>query len=515
MTWGRAALVAAALLFLLRLGHRDLWAPDEPYFAEGAREMVVDGHWAVPHVNGVVTTDKPPLFFWSIAAASFPAGKVTPWTARIPSALAGLLTVLLVLRLAGGPAALVLATTYLFWDKARSAQIDALLTFLIAVALAAFWAWRSGRAEGRRAGLLFWGAAGLAVLAKGPVGVMLPVGVALALLIWERDLGAWRRFAPFAGPLLFLVLCGAWACWASWGPEYSVVGALREHFVNRAVHGMHHKQPPWYYLGALPPGLFPWTGLLPGALVLAWRRRREEALDRFLFVWFVFIVVFFSISTEKRNLYVLPAYPAFAILAARLLDAAERGAIARRWVTLPLQVTGALTLLVGVALPFVGKRSPVPLPLLPLGIVAAVSGIIVFLAAGRAIRTAAVTAAAAFGVIFLASVYLVEPGLEPIKSARSFSKELATLTAGSRAEGTPVLAWRLANLPEAFSYYTDGVYTVEAFDEASLRAHLARPGTPWAAVDLATLPEDLRTAVDVRAQTELSRLHVGLVRPKR
>ncbi len=514
MTWGRGALQAAVVLFFLQLGHRDLWAPDEPYFAEGAREMVVDGHWAVPHVNGVVTTDKPPLFFWSIATMSLPGGEVTPWTARVPSALAGLATVLLVLRLAGGPAALVLATTYLFFDKARSAQIDALLTFLIAVALSAFWAWRSGRLEGRRAGLLFWGAAGLAVLAKGPVGVLLPLGIALASLIWEGDLRAWRRFAPIAGPLLLLGLCGAWAAWASWGPEYSVVGALREHFVNRALHGMHHKQPPWYYVGALPPGLFPWTGLLPGALVLAWRRRGDP-FDRFLLVWFVFIVVFFSISTEKRNLYVLPAYPAFAILAARLMDAAERGVLARRWVTLPLALTGVLTVLVGLALPFVGKRSPVPLPLVPLALAVGVGGLAVTLAASRSVRAAALTAAAAFGAIFLAGVLLVEPGLEQIKSARPFSRELAALTAAARAEGTPVLAWRLDNLPEAFSYYTGGVYTVETSDEAALRAHLARPGTPWAAVNLDALPADLRDAVVVQAQAELSRLRVGLIRPKR
>ncbi|HEX5041764.1 MAG TPA: glycosyltransferase family 39 protein [Candidatus Polarisedimenticolaceae bacterium] len=514
MTWGRAAVLAAAVLFFLQLGQRDLWAPDEPYFAEGAREMVVDGHWAVPHVNGVVTTDKPPLFFWSIAAVSLPGGKVTPWTARVPSALAGLATVLLVLRLGGGPAALVLATTYLFWDKARSAQIDALLTLLIAVALSAFWGWRSGSTGGRRAGLLFWGACGLAVLAKGPVGVMLPLGVALAFLAWEGDLRSWRRFAPVAGPLLLLALCGTWAAWASSRPEYSVIGALREHFVNRAMHGMHHKQPPWYYLGALPPGLFPWTGLLPGALVLAWRRRGDP-FARFLFVWFVFIVLFFSISTEKRNLYVLPAYPACAILVARLLDAAERGLLSRRWVTLPLALTGALTVLVGAALPFLGERAPVPLPLVPLAVGTVLGGAAVAIAAFRSVRTAALTAAVAFGGIFLAGVLLVEPGLEPIKSARPFSKELAALTAPARAQGTPVLAFRLANLPEAFSYYTDGVYTVETWDEAALRAHLARPGTPWAAVNMDALPSDLRDAVVVQARAELSRLRVGLIRPRR
>src|SRR3972149_9064560 len=68
----------AGVLFLWKLWGTDLWAPDEPYFAEGAREMVVDGRWAVPHVNGVVTTDKPPLFFWLLAVFSLPFGPVPP-----------------------------------------------------------------------------------------------------------------------------------------------------------------------------------------------------------------------------------------------------------------------------------------------------------------------------------------------------------------------------------------------------------------------------------------------------
>ena len=86
MTTRRLVLLLAALLFLWNIWGYDLWAPDEPFFGEGAREMVVDGQWAVPHVNGMVTTDKPPLFFWLIAILSLPLGKVTSLTARLPSA---------------------------------------------------------------------------------------------------------------------------------------------------------------------------------------------------------------------------------------------------------------------------------------------------------------------------------------------------------------------------------------------------------------------------------------------
>ena len=140
----------------------------------------------VTHVNGKVNTHKPPFFFWLIALLSLPLGRVTSLTARLPSAFASLGTVAMTLRLGrrGSSertavlAVFILATSYLFWDKARSVQIDAVMCCLIWVALSAFEAWRAGDLDGRRAGLIFWAAAALAVLAKGPVGLLLPLGIA-------------------------------------------------------------------------------------------------------------------------------------------------------------------------------------------------------------------------------------------------------------------------------------------------------------------------------------------------
>ena len=176
----RASIVVvalAALLFAWNIGGYDVWAPDEPYFAEGAREMIADGQGLVPHINGRVSTDKPALFFWLIALISWPLGTVTAATARLPSILAALGTILLTMRLArryvgadGAPiAGIVLATAYMFWDKARSSQID-----------------------GRRAGLLFWAAMVMAVLAKGPVGLLLPLGIALTTRLSRMDLAVYR-----------------------------------------------------------------------------------------------------------------------------------------------------------------------------------------------------------------------------------------------------------------------------------------------------------------------------------
>ncbi len=370
----QSVLILAAVIFLCFLGAHDLWAPDEPFFGEGAREMLIDGQWLVTHVNGVVNSHKPPLFFWLIALFSLPLGHVTEFTARLPSVLAGLGTLVLIMRLGRrwfGPktaalAGLLLATSYMFWDKARWSQIDSLLCFLIWVALSAFADWRSGSADGRRAGALFWCAAGLAVLAKGPVGLLLPLGIVIVVLALERDLGSLRCFAPLLGPLVFVLVTGAWASAATiWGPaDYSVIGALREHFVERGMHGMHHVQPFWYYSERLPLSLLPWTGLLPGALVVAWRNRRHSEGLRLSLVAAVFVVVFFSISTEKRDLYVLPAFPAIAIMMAVLVgrisgwregleDAANPNG---KWVTVGQAVVGGIFTLVAVAVPFASGR---------------------------------------------------------------------------------------------------------------------------------------------------------------
>ena len=531
----RAVLILAAVLFLWFLGAHDLWAPDEPFFGEGAREMVVDGQWLVAHVNGVVNSHKPPLFFWLIALFSLPFGAVSEFTARLPSVLAALGTLMLIMRLGRrwfGPktAALtgvLLATSYMFWDKARWSQIDSLLCFLIWVALSAFEAWRSGDADGRRAGALFWGVAGLAVLAKGPVGLLLPLGIVIAVLAVERDLGALRRFAPLVGPSVFVLVTGGWALAATlWGPaEYSVIGALREHFVERGMHGMHHVRPFWYYAERLPLSLLPWTGLLPGALVVAWRNRRHSAGVRLALVAVVFVVIFFSISTEKRDLYVLPAFPAFALLMSVLVAAVsgwrdELGEIAdldRRWATLGQGIIGGLFALVALAVPFVGDR----VEILPSWMIFMLGGVLLATGAGtlfatsrgNALRSVAVMAGG-MAVLYLAATALVYPAMEPRKSSRSFALTIKEITAESRAQGHQVMAWRAGNIPTAVAFYSDGLYTMETNDADDLARHLRQGALVYAVVlssELEEVPADALEGMTVAAEARLSRRDLWLV----
>lgn len=531
----RAVLVLAAVLFFWFLGAHDLWAPDEPFFGEGAREMLVDGQWLVTHVNGVVNSHKPPLFFWLIAIFSIPLGAVTEFTARLPSVLAALGTLALVMRLGRrwfGPktaalAGLLLATTYMFWDKARWSQIDSLLCLLIWVALSAFEAWRSGEADGRRAGALFWCAAALAVLAKGPVGLILPLGIVIIVLAVERELGALRRFAPLVGPLVFVLVAGSWAVAATlWGPaDYSVIGALREHFVERGMHGMHHLRPFWYYAERLPLSLLPWTALLPGALVLAWRNRRRSAGLRLALVAAVFVVVFFSISTEKRDLYVLPALPAIALMMAAMVaevsgwrdELGDSAVVHRRWVTTGQGIVGGLFTLVALAAPFLGDRVEV----LPGWMVMILSGLLLATGAvtlatavrGRALASVVVTAAG-MAVLYLTATALVYPAMEPRKSARSFALQIKEATVDSRAAGNRVMAWRAGNIPTAIAFYSDGLYTVETEDPEELARHLRQDDLVYAVVlasDLEEVPADALEGISVVAEARLSRRDLWLI----
>jgi len=533
----RWLLAAALLVFAWNIWGYDLWAPDEPYFGEGAREMVVDGRWAVPHVNGVVTTDKPPLFFWLIAWVSLPLGTVTAWSARIPSILAGLAIVTLTVRLGrrwwgaseGLFAGALLTCNYMFWDKARTAQIDALLCLLILTAISAFEAWRAGDAEGKRAGLLFWLAASLAVLAKGPVGLLLPLGVMAFTLLVDRRLRRWREFAPLSGPLLFLALMAAWMTYATLGGggEYSVWGAFREHVLDRAVHGMHHAQPFWYYAKALPVKLLPWTALVPGALWLAWKRR--EPCDRLLLVWCLFIVLFFSISTEKRDLYVLPTFPAFALLTGRLI-ASFRGESApglhRRWLTLPQGLQGLLLAVLGIGLSLIGAgvvgedlasevRRTGALPAVLLGLTLGATGLVVLVAALRGRGVFSVRASIVGSCLtYLVLATWLYPALDPVKSSRAFSERLLIATADYRENGGTIPSYGLSNLPEAFSFYTEGVYFEELEQPEQLAAHLGARTAAYAVVDeelLPTLPDPVRDRLRVIERARLSRKQVALV----
>jgi 4-amino-4-deoxy-L-arabinose transferase-like glycosyltransferase len=529
----RLVLLAAAVLFCWNLWGYDLWAPDEPYFGEGAREMLVDGHWLVPHVDGAVTTDKPPLFFWLVALMSMPFGRIHEWSARLPSLLAALAVLALTMRLArswwdertAAVTGWVLMSTLLFWRQARSAQIDAVLCFFIVAALWAFARFRAGEMDGRYAGWIFWAAIALGTLAKGPIALLLPLLIALATLGVDRNLRRWREFAPVSGPLLFILMTGTWAALTLIEPSgYSVFGALQRHFLERAMHGLDHVQPPWYYLESMPVSLLPWTGPAIAGLVLAWRRRQDARL-RFLFVWVVTVIAVFSISTEKRDLYVLPALPALALLSGRFMTALDIGSPAsdgrpsRRWFSWSLVVVGGVLTAVGVALPVLIGRHPLPVdvhrPALILSLVMIPGGVWMIVAALRVtVMRATAATVIVIGALYLIIAGVVYPTLNPMKSVREVAEQLPSMTASYRESGHSIVTYGLGNVPRAIAFYSNGIYLRRLSSREELIAALSRPGTVWGVIDgstLEALPDSMRGSIRLRSVTKMSRRSVNLI----
>lgn len=319
--------VAAVAFFAYNIGGYDLWAPDEPRFAQVAREMLDSANWFAPHVNGEPYMEKPPVFFWAIAAVSAPFGDVSAITARIPSVAAAVLTVLLTYSLAlrlfndriAWWAAIVLMTTSRFWWQARTAQIDMVLTALLAVTLYAFW--RQHESPSRAWRTLFFAAIAAALLTKGPVGILFPL--LLWLTFYWRRRGQRKQFPIALGAAVSIALALAWLVPARMAVSTGDAGgAIGEDFyrqvIGRVFLGVSKAQSPWYYLINLPVDLMPWTLIVPWSIVWAWRQRHTDTF-RLLMAWTLPALILFSAFSGKRQIYILPLYPAFAIMIAASL----------------------------------------------------------------------------------------------------------------------------------------------------------------------------------------------------
>jgi len=319
-----------ALVVLVGSELRDLWNPDEPRFAEIAHQMLARDQFVMPYLNGEIYTDKPPAYAWLIAltAKIFFHGQVNEMASRFPSLLASLFALLLTLWMgkrmfnpaAGFFALMVLATTYRFWWQATWTQLDMLLCFFILLALTCFWKMYSSVKEVSTKNkflllLSFYLALAGGVLTKGPIGILIPCGIIFFFLLWERRLPyLLKLWIPF-GMVVLLGSVGAWV-WSAYqigGSEY-----LYQHFIYhnfyRYTDPGGHIRPIYYYFYQFPIDCLPWVIFLPFAL---WQWRRSEiqvkSPNRFLFVWFALIFIFFTLSESKRNLYLLPLFPAVAL----------------------------------------------------------------------------------------------------------------------------------------------------------------------------------------------------------
>jgi 4-amino-4-deoxy-L-arabinose transferase-like glycosyltransferase len=445
-----AWLLALALIVIgAGLGWRDPWPADEPRFALIARDMVATGNWLIPMVGGDLYPDKPPLYFWLIAACYVVTGSLRV-AFLLPSLLAAIGTLLLVYdlgrrvwnRTVGCAAALALLFTLQFFWQGRQAQIDGVLCFWTTLSLYGLsrhlfqgpaWGWY----------VVGWAAAGFGVITKGvgflPLLVLLPYAL-LRDPRWHPRPALQPARRWWLGPIAFIAAVGVWLApmlIASLGDP--ALAAYRDEIlfqqtVERYAGAWHHREPFWYFLINVIPGLWlPLTALLPWSVprwhaAIADRDLRIAAL----LAWVGLVVLFFSVSAGKRGVYVLPALPAFALATgAALVDVAARRGPAR----MIFAAAGTLVAIAGGAALYVLLRHDARAdviagygldPLAPL-VTIAVAGL-ASLALLRPSRGFA-ACGAVIAVTMVVTGFWINPGINASRSGASFVREVESQVA--------------------------------------------------------------------------------------
>ena len=350
------AVVVVFVSLCFGLGRLPLIEPDEGRNAEIAREMNEFGAWLVPTLNGVDFLDKPAFFFKAVSLSFATLGN-TETAARLPSAIfgAGLIVLIFLFcrRVYGSArvawlAAMVVATMPLYFAHARIVIFDMTLAFFVCGAIFAGFLAEEVEGRSRRNWYLLGAvAAGFATLVKGPVGFIIPVLVLLVTQPLAGRRGAWRRlFAPLNWLAFFAITLPWFIGLCLKRPDFLHYGLVEESFNRFTSTKTFHRGKPFYYYAILVAGtFFPWSFLLPEALLTTWKQRgwQRHRADLLCLVWAVLVVGFFSISQSKQPGYVLSVCVACGILFARLADAAlaapqGRAASLLRRGTIPLLV---------------------------------------------------------------------------------------------------------------------------------------------------------------------------------
>ncbi|GAC1304272.1 MAG: glycosyltransferase family 39 protein [Steroidobacteraceae bacterium] len=332
--WGIIGAAGAfTLVWFALLAGRPLFEPDEGRYAEIPREMAAGGSWIVPHLDGLVYLEKPPLQYWLTAMIFRVAGE-NEFTARFTTGLAGYCCLALVFwvayRLWGVGAAckalLLTAASGLFVMMGHQLTLDMLLCASLLAALGCFLmaessADRQAWINARRWMLACWTSMAFAVLSKGLIGAVLPAGSLLIYAAWQRDRRIFRRLHARSGLALFGLIAAPWFVLAALAnPAFLKFFFVREHFQRFLTPVEHRTEPWWFFVPVLAVGVLPWLPQAIRALALPLRTVSTLPLAfdprRLLWSWCAFVLVFFSASNAKLIPYILPSIPALALLCA-------------------------------------------------------------------------------------------------------------------------------------------------------------------------------------------------------
>ncbi len=493
--------LTAGTLFLVSVGARDLWNPNEPIYGLAVREMFEAGEWQVPTVNGKVFAEKPILYFWAALAAAKTLGGVDEFTLRLPAALAAIASVLLVYvwvfpyvgRQRALMASFIFSTTYIVFWSARNVQMDIFVLLTTLATMIPLGRMLDHGLNPRRAWLLASLALGVGLLAKGPVTLILP-GVIFLLHCWiakRSPIEHWRYMG--LAFLLILVVASPWylALLIEGRSDVLYEVLIRQNF-QRFTSAWDHRQPWWYYLKYFWLDMAPWSFFLPLGIGLRGRSQGESSLHRLSWMWIVGVIFFFSLSESKRAPYILPIAPAVAVLAAEVFDRIALGAlgvwrnILGRLVyagfgTLALIAGGLVAGLVAAGHPILSQYDGLDSVANTLGAALALFGLTLIVTVAIAKPTTKLLApvlAMALAGLYIVTVVIVLPAVNPLKSARGFCQELNQLVdEESELSSYRFWAWR-----SGYPYYCQR--TIPNLESPSeLTVYWRREGTAYLLVE--------------------------------
>ena len=316
-------LLLAVLLYILPLGLRDMFSPDETRYAEIGREMAVSGDWVTPRLNGVLYFEKPILGYWLFAGSEKLFGE-NAFAVRLPCALATLLSALVLFFLTrrfsglGAKSGLLASGFFLLtpivFGLGVVATLDPVFSSFLTLAMSLFYAAVQSSGRARTGWLFLFGlAAGAAFLTKGFLAFVLPGLSIFGWLCWTRR---WKEMLtlPWIPLLAVLVIVLPWAVMIHQAqPDYWSYFVYDEH-IKRFFEKEQHPEPFWFFVPVLVGGLGWFLLLLPAALRGYAKKIPQDDFTRYLLCWTFLPFLFLSMSTGKLATYILPCFAPLAIL---------------------------------------------------------------------------------------------------------------------------------------------------------------------------------------------------------
>lgn len=455
------------------LGAYDLTAPDEPRFALIAREMITGDHWVLLHRNDVAYSDKPPFFFWCIAIVSLIMGEVNAFTARIPSVFAAIGTLLLMYQWAkkdedtidekkGILTLYVLFTSFLFFYLSRIAQIDMLMCFFVTGAMLE--GYKLVTVSSRSIWLMaLW--MGLGTITKGPIAFLLPLGTCACFLFFNRlswKLLPWKAvLCSFIVPVIWIVFLVLEAYQKN-NLDY-LHDILFVQTVKRYADPWHHFQPFYYFLKTFLYDFAPWSLFFLLALFFPLKKWSGlSSKEKFSWCVCLFVILFFSLSRGKRNVYLLPMFPFAAFITASYLYYFWKQEIYPRFLKIlfgfffiVFLMLGLLFIGIGLGLDFMPKQYVLNIHLPYILIFMYGSALVLISFSGflsikkKKLAFSTIVLIVCMMAINLVTFQIIKPVLDPQRSVRGFMEQTISIT--EKYEKNPVLG--MVDFREGFRFY--------------------------------------------------------------